>query len=227
MADFAQFTRVQISDLASVKSASYHWRYRNIPKRIIDLTVSILILPAILPIIFVLATLVRHDGGPSFFCHQRIGRNGKPFDCLKIRTMAIQTQDSFEALLRHDERLAVEWKLRRKLTDDPRVTKIGRILRRTSLDELPQIWNVLKGEMSLIGPRPVTFDELANYGDLRSSYEAVRPGVTGLWQISGRNKLSYQARVELDIFYVQNLSFPGDIKILWKTLLKVLRPDGC
>jgi len=200
--------------------------YQGTAKRALDLVLSFLLVPAILPVILILYCLVKLSGGAGFYAHKRVGRRGRIFKCLKIRTMQHGAQTRLRDLLRNDPNLRAEWQMRQKLKYDPRVTRFGRFLRQTSLDELPQIWNVIKGDMSLIGPRPVTVQELHKYGDAHVSYEAVRPGITGLWQVSGRNDLSYQRRVELDELYVRNLSFVGDLRILFKTILRVLRPDG-
>ncbi|MFY0594809.1 MAG: sugar transferase [Cognatishimia sp.] len=200
--------------------------YERTAKRALDLVLSFLLIPAILPVILVLYGLVKLSGGAGFYAHKRVGRGGRIFKCLKIRTMQHGAQARLQDLLRNDPNLRAEWRMRQKLKCDPRVTRFGRFLRQTNLDELPQIWNVIKGDMSLVGPRPVTMQELHKYGDAHVAYEAVRPGITGLWQVSGRNELSYQKRVELDEHYVRYLSFAGDLRILFKTILKVLRPDG-
>ena len=201
--------------------------YRHAGKRAKDIALTLAILPLVLPVLLVLALLVRRDGGPAFFAHVRVGRDGRLFRCYKLRSMV---PDAAGVLARHlaaDAGARAEWVTTHKLRHDPRVTPLGRFLRRSSLDELPQVWNVLAGVMSLVGPRPVTEAELARYGDRCGSYLAVRPGVTGLWQVSGRNQTSYARRVALDTDYVARMSLPVDMAILWRTLGEVLRRTGC
>lgn len=186
-------------------------------KRVCDLSLAILLLPILAPVILVLALIVKKDGGPGFFGHTRIGRNGAPFKCWKVRTMVQDADVRLKNLLESDPKAREEWQRDQKLRNDPRITRLGEFLRKTSLDELPQIWNVLRGEMSFVGPRPVTEEELTRYGDKVGSYCASRPGITGLWQVSGRNELSYDERVDLDHTYSRTTSFPLDCKILVKT----------
>ncbi|MGB3242948.1 MAG: sugar transferase [Sulfitobacter sp.] len=202
-------------------------RYRGQGKRVLDLALSILLLPSVLPIIGILALAAKRDGGTAFFGHQRVGKNGKKFMCWKIRTMVPDAQDKLEALLKTDRLARKEWAEERKLTDDPRITWIGAFLRKSSLDELPQIWNVLKGEMSLIGPRPVPEDELAaKYATSQWVYKAVKPGISGMWQVSGRNDVSYAERIRLDIEYYENISLVLDLSIMGKTLGALINRTG-
>ncbi|EDQ03422.1 Undecaprenyl phosphate N,N'-diacetylbacillosamine 1-phosphate transferase (plasmid) [Sulfitobacter indolifex] len=200
--------------------------YPQVLKRLFDIVISIIILPILVPIIAALYILVRAPGGPGFFGHQRIGKGGKVFRCWKLRTMVPNAEKRLQALLDRDPEARAEWEQDRKLRNDPRITKFGNFLRKSSLDELPQILNVLKGEMSLIGPRPVTADELAKYGPHRSIYLAMRPGVTGLWQVSGRNGVSYAARVLLDRRYFEEMSLSMDVYILLRTAGAVLSRTG-
>ncbi|MBY4641051.1 exopolysaccharide biosynthesis polyprenyl glycosylphosphotransferase [Gluconacetobacter entanii] len=192
----------------------------------LDLSVAMLVLMAILPILAVVYALVRLDGGPAVFGHMRIGRNGRPFRCLKFRTMAVNADAILADLLARDPQAAAEWAATRKLTSDPRITRVGRLLRRTSLDELPQIFNVLRLEMSLVGPRPIVMAEEVHYGVDMEYYMATRPGITGLWQVSGRSDTSYTRRVQLDNWYVRNWSLWRDIVILLKTIPAVLGQKG-
>ncbi|SDF18677.1 sugar transferase [Limimaricola pyoseonensis] len=201
-------------------------RYVEIPKRGLDLLLCLVLLPTILPIIAFLYLLVRLDGGPGFFGHQRIGRDGRRFRCWKIRTMVPDAQERLAALLAADPEARAEWQRDRKLRRDPRVTRLGGFLRASSLDELPQIWNVLRGEMSLIGPRPITAAELMRYGAEKGVYLALRPGITGLWQVSGRNDLSYDQRVRLDAEYQARVSLGTDLRILYRTAGAVLMRTG-
>lgn len=200
--------------------------YTNWAKRLFDVVFSILLLPILVPVIFVLYALVRASGGPGFFGHLRMGKDGRSFRCWKLRTMVPDAKDRLNALLDGDARVRAAWQRDRKLQDDPRVTRLGGFLRKTSLDELPQIFNVLKGEMSLVGPRPVTVDELEKYGVHKVAYLSMRPGVTGLWQVSGRNEVSYSERVALDNHYFRHVSLTLDMGILVRTSGAVLRRTG-
>ena len=196
-------------------------------KRFFDLFVCLLFLPItgillLLLTVFVICTC----GFPVFYKQDRIGRHGKTFRIYKFRTMRMNSAQLLsEWLAQHPEALE-EWKACHKLKNDPRITRGGRFLRQTSLDELPQILNVFRGEMSLVGPRPVVADELVNYGRRVSYYLAVVPGLTGLWQVSGRCNVSYDQRVRLDERYVKNWSLWEDMVILFKTPMSVIRRDG-
>lgn len=201
--------------------------YAGSMKRLFDVVLSLLLLPMIVPIVAILYVLVRRDGGAGFFGHARVGKDGKVFKCWKIRSMVPDAQERLEHLLATDPAARAEWERDRKLRNDPRVTRFGNFLRKSSLDELPQIWNVLRGEMSLIGPRPVTASELDRYGAQAWVYEALRPGVTGLWQVSGRNDVSYDERVQMDARYYKGLSFTSDLGILARTASAVLGRTGC
>lgn len=201
--------------------------YPSIFKRLFDIFLSILLLPILLPIIAILYIVVRSDGGPGFFGHSRVGRNGRMFKCWKVRTMVVDAQERLDALLASDAEARVEWDRDRKLRNDPRVTRVGNFLRKSSLDELPQIFNVLKGEMSLVGPRPITEAELERYGAQQAVYLAMRPGVTGLWQVSGRNEVTYNERVSMDSTYYNSVSLGTDLRILAKTADAVLSKTGC
>jgi lipopolysaccharide/colanic/teichoic acid biosynthesis glycosyltransferase len=167
-----------------------------------------------------------HDGGPIFFAHRRIGRNGRPFPCLKFRSMAVDAEARLERLLATDLQAQREWAATHKLRVDPRITRIGDFLRRSSLDELPQFLNVLRGEMSLVGPRPVVQAEAKHYGRWFGNYCSVRPGITGLWQVSGRSDVSYRQRVALDVLYVRRKSLVMDFGILVQTVPAVLARRG-
>jgi Undecaprenyl-phosphate galactose phosphotransferase WbaP len=180
------------------------------------------------PIFLTIAIMIKlDDGGPIFFGHRRVGRRGRGFDCWKFRTMVQDADAALAHLLETDPEAAKEWRDTQKLQNDPRITSVGKFLRFTSLDELPQLFNVLIGEMSLVGPRPVTKVELnERYAKDRRYYLLVRPGVTGLWQVSGRNRLSYTRRVQLDEQYLREWSFSGDVSILVRTVDVVFRRDG-
>ncbi|MEM6693135.1 MAG: sugar transferase [Pseudomonadota bacterium] len=201
--------------------------YRAYVKRGLDLIICVLLLPIVLPIFAIVYVILSVQSGPVFFGHRRIGRGGKPFDCWKFRTMAVDADARLQRLLASDPSARAEWETTRKLRDDPRITWIGSFLRQSSLDEIPQIWNVLKGEMSLVGPRPVVEDELALYGTHRRIYLAMRPGLTGLWQVSGRNDVGYATRVRLDADYFAGIGLLRDLQIIFKTPSAMLRRTGC
>jgi exopolysaccharide production protein ExoY len=188
-------------------------------KRIIDVILAlsgIIVLAPLLLICFVLT--IATSRGPALFRHRRVGFHGRHFECLKFRTMVTDAPERLRELLESDPVAAAEWATYRKLRHDPRVTAIGSILRKSSLDELPQLFNVLKGDMSIVGPRPVTDEELEKYANWMSAYLACRPGITGLWQVSGRSTTTYDKRVACDAFYAQNWSMALDAKILVVTL---------
>jgi len=198
-----------------------------IAKRALDIIGAGVGLLLLAPFFCIVALMVRADGGPAFFAHQRVGRGGKLFGCLKFRSMVIDSQARLEALLASDPTARAEWEATRKLKNDPRITRIGRFLRSTSLDELPQLINVLRGEMSLVGPRPVQEAEIDRYyGASAAHYTAVRPGITGLWQVSGRSETSYESRVALDVSYVSRPSMIADLTILLRTPFAVLSRRG-
>ena len=178
-----------------------------------------------LMLLVALAILVA-DGRPVFFGHRRVGRDGKTFRCLKFRTMAVDAEARLAGLLASDAAARREWALTQKLADDPRILPMGRVLRALSLDELPQFLNVLLGDMSLVGPRPVTSGELARYGAGAARYVAVRPGLTGPWQIGGRSGVSFQERVAIDVDYVSNRTFLGDVDIILRTPAAVIKRTG-
>jgi exopolysaccharide production protein ExoY len=195
-------------------------------KRLFDLALAVMALPVILLVIALLCLLTRLDGGPGFFGHVRVGKDNREFRCWKIRTMVPDAEAVLTAHLAQNPAAAAEWARDFKLTDDPRVTRLGRFLRASSLDELPQIWNVLCGEMSLVGPRPVTRGEMDRYAGYEWCYLSVKPGITGMWQVSGRNDVSYDRRVQLDMQYLRKQSILQDIVILLRTARVVLTGTG-
>ncbi|HBT3065701.1 TPA: undecaprenyl-phosphate galactose phosphotransferase WbaP [Klebsiella aerogenes] len=201
------------------------WSSR-ILKRLFDIAGSITIIIVLSPILFYISRKVKKDGGPAIYGHERIGKDGKSFKCLKFRSMVINSKEVLENLLTNDLEAKKEWNATFKLKNDPRITRIGSFLRRTSLDELPQLFNVLKGEMSLVGPRPIITAELERYNDEVDYYLLSKPGMTGLWQVSGRSDVDYETRVYLDTWYVKNWSMWNDIAILFKTVSVVLKKDG-
>lgn len=196
-------------------------------KRAVDICgaiVGIILFGPLMALIAILLTLTERGG--AIFAHERIGRGGKPFRCLKFRTMAPDAQERLAALLDADPAARAEWERDQKLKDDPRITPLGAFLRRTSLDELPQFFNVLRGEMSLVGPRPIVADEIRRYGDRFPLYARCRPGITGIWQVSGRNDTSYAFRVRLDAYYAENQRLSLDVLIMLKTFSVVISGDG-
>jgi undecaprenyl-phosphate galactose phosphotransferase len=195
-------------------------------KSAFDKVAATVLLLVLLPVFVVVGLLVARDGGPVFFVHRRIGTGGRPFGCKKFRTMVVDGDRVLARALAADPALAAEWATNQKLRRDPRVTAIGRFLRSTSLDELPQLLNVLSGDMSLVGPRPIVEAEIARYGQQIELYYRVKPGITGLWQVSGRSDTSYAQRVLLDVWYVRNWSFFHDVAILLKTVPTLLRRQG-
>ena len=193
----------------------------------LDQFAALLLLLLFAPLMAVIALLVwRRDGAPVLFGNYRIGQHGRPFRCLKFRSMYLDSEAMLRELLERDPAARAEWARDHKLSDDPRITPIGHFLRRTSLDELPQLFNVLRGEMSLVGPRPITLAELPRYGQVRWHYLSVRPGMTGLWQVSGRNDTTYDERVELDREFVEQHSLRLRLSILLRTLRVVIRGSG-
>ncbi|HWT08366.1 MAG TPA: sugar transferase [Roseomonas sp.] len=202
-------------------------RFTPMAKRAMDITIAAAALILAAPFFLVVSLMVRADGGPAFYAHPRVGRGGRIFGCLKFRSMVVDSQARLDALLAADPAARAEWDATRKLKNDPRITRIGRFLRATSLDELPQLINVLRGEMAIVGPRPVTPAELDRYyGVAAAHYLTVRPGITGLWQVSGRSETSYDQRVALDVAYVSQPSLLADIRILLKTPVAVLSRRG-
>ncbi len=195
----------------------------NLIKRIIDITGSVFILFLTWPLFIIIPVLIKYDSsGPVFFLQKRLGLKGKVFRAIKFRSMVAKAED----MLKSEQELMEEYLKCYKIAEDPRVTKIGYYLRKSSLDEIPQIFNILKGDMSLVGPRPIVIVELEKYGRHRDEFLSVKPGLTGLWQVSGRNELTYEERVSLDIKYIRERSLWMDIMILFKTIYAVISARG-
>lgn len=215
-------------DVSPTKARSVQWQfYRGGLKRVLDLSLVLITLPLTLPMLGLLAVLIRwSERAPAFYAHERIGRNGRRFRCWKLRTMVLQADRVLERHLASDPVAAKEWEDRRKLAEDPRVTRLGRVLRCSSLDELPQLLNVVRGEMSLVGPRPLTPEEVRRYGADADLYCSVLPGITGLWQVEGRNGLRFRERIAFDVAYASAVSPDLDLKILWRTIWVVLARSG-
>lgn len=195
--------------------------------RALDILGAVALGIVFLPLMFFIALAVFvADPGPVFFKQKRIGRNGKVFDCYKFRTMAIDAEARLAEVLARDPKARAEWNRDHKLRDDPRIVGIGSFLRKSSLDELPQLWNVLRGDMSLVGPRPIVEPEAHKYGKYLAYYCSVRPGLTGLWQISGRNDVSYRRRVAFDVVYARKGKVADNVRILLLTVPSVLTSRG-
>lgn len=199
--------------------------YASIGKRAFDVVIIVLALPALFPILLLLTALSMLDGHSPIYVQERVGLHGKTFRMLKFRTMVVDADRRLEMYLSANPAARQEWDVKQKLMKDPRITRVGRFMRKSSMDELPQLLNVLRGEMSLIGPRPMMTDQVSLYsGD---AYYLMRPGLSGLWQVSDRNQSSFQARVRFDEDYYENLSFKLDCQILGKTICTVVKGTGC
>lgn len=199
--------------------------YRAAIKRALDVALVVMVAPVVLPVVAALAAAVRRDGGSAFYSQLRVGRGGRTFRIWKLRTMVPDADARLRHMLATDPAARAEWDDTQKLRRDPRITAAGRFLRRTSLDELPQLWNVLAGDMSLVGPRPMMPDQTARYPG--TAYFALRPGITGLWQTEGRNATSFAARAEYDARYEAAVTLAADLRILARTAGVVMRGTGC
>ncbi len=200
--------------------------YRRLGKPALDLVFILLTLPLTLPIILLCALALWFEGGNPFYRQARLGKDGRVFHILKLRTMVHDAEARLVEYLRDNPERAEEWHRTQKLRDDPRVTRLGAVLRSSSLDELPQLWNVFRGEMSLVGPRPMLPEQLPLYGD-PEAYFAVRPGITGLWQVSSRSDNKFSERCRQDSDYYANLSLGGDLRLMMRTVGVVMRHSGC
>jgi Undecaprenyl-phosphate galactose phosphotransferase WbaP len=202
-------------------------RLDTIACRAFDLLIASVALILLSPILLALAVAVKMgDGGPALFAHERIGQGGRRFKCLKLRSMVVDADERLAEVLAECPDARRDWERDHKLRNDPRITPFGAFLRRSSLDELPQLFNVLRGEMSIVGPRPIVAKEAVRYGVRLAWYCRVRPGITGLWQVSGRNDVAYRRRVAMDILYARNKTVWLDIKILFLTIPAVLSAKG-
>lgn len=203
-----------------------HGFYARLGKRLFDLTLVILLLPIAIPIVALIAVYMYVTDGSPFYRQARLGQNGRVFHIWKLRTMRRNADQILREMLAQDADLRAEWDSTQKLKRDPRVTSIGMFLRKTSIDELPQLVNVLAGHMSMIGPRPMMLDQAALYGPELVYYKSLRPGITGLWQVTERNDADFGRRAELDGIYARNLSFRNDLSITIKTIKTILRSTG-
>lgn len=193
-------------------------------KRILDIVISLFGMIILLPIFIIIATIIKLDSkGPIFFTHRRIGKDGKEIGIYKFRTMVDNAEDLIKEFTEEQQK---EFRECYKLQNDPRVTKIGKFLRKTSLDELPQVLNILKGDLSIIGPRPVIEEELEKYGKNREKFISVKPGLTGYWAANGRSDTTYAERVQMELYYIDNMSLNLDVHIFLKTIIAVIRKEG-
>jgi len=220
-------TRAEDGDLPAVFEAS-HARIGSRSMRAFDVIAALALLLFLAPLMLLVALAIMiFDPGPVIFRHQRIGFDGRSFYCLKFRTMVVDAERRLQDLLTRSPEARAEWALNQKLGSDPRITALGRFLRKSSLDELPQLFNILSGEMSLVGPRPIVHSEVHRYGRYFCHYVSVRPGLTGLWQVSGRNDTSYRTRVAMDVVYARQQTLALNVLILAKTVPAVVLAKGC
>lgn len=197
----------------------------NLVKRIFDIVFALLVLTIFSPVYLILMILVAlNSQGPIFYIQQRIGKDHRPFNCIKFRTMIDHADEALEVMMQNSDQMREEFQHSFKLKQDPRITNLGRFLRLTSLDEFPQFWNVLKGEMSVVGPRPLVPEELPKYGRKINTVLKIKPGITGLWQVSGRNDIPYPKRVQIDVYYALSHSWLLDLWIVYKTIGVILFP---
>ena len=210
------------------RSESVAWAGSDLSlTRLLDIAIALCALVFLAPMLALIAAAIKlQDGGPVFFSHERIGRGGRRFGCFKFRSMVVDAKERLAALLATDPQARADWARDQKLRRDPRITSLGLFLRKSSLDELPQFWNVLRGDMSIVGPRPIVFEEVARYGRRFYSYCSVRPGITGLWQVSGRNETGYRRRVAMDHLYAQRNSLGLYLWIVISTVPAVLLRRG-
>jgi lipopolysaccharide/colanic/teichoic acid biosynthesis glycosyltransferase len=193
-------------------------------KRLLDVVVATSVLVLASPVFVLIALAVKLTSrGPALYSCERLGRDGRPFRCLKFRTMVADADESLQRILRASSALTEEFERQFKLCRDPRVTRVGRVLRRISLDELPQFWNVLIGDMSVVGWRQIVSDEIPRYGSAFQFVSSLRPGITGLWQVSGRSDVTYDERVRLDVEYRMRPTLRSDVSIMWRTIKQLLR----
>jgi len=207
-----------------IKKTKKEKKIYNFSKRVFDIFFSFIGMILLAPFFAIIAIVIKIDSkGPVFFTHKRIGEKGKEIGIYKFRTMVENAEDLIKSFTPEQQE---EFNRCYKLEDDPRITKVGKFLRNTSLDELPQIFNILKGELSIIGPRPIVQDELKKYEENQEKFLSVRPGLTGYWAANGRSDTSYEERMKMELYYVDNMSFKLDVKIFFKTILAVLKKEG-
>ena len=213
-----------IKEKVEVKKVLY-----KVVKRLIDILgglVGCVLLVPITVAIYIARKVLKEDEGPMFYEHLRYGKDGKKFRIYKFRSMCIDADKRLKEYLEQNEEARKEFEENHKLKDDPRITKLGKFIRKTSIDELPQFVNVLKGDMSLIGPRPIVDGEIEKYGENKDKFLSVRPGLTGYWAANGRSDITYEERMKMELYYVDNISFKLDIQIFFKTIISVVKKEG-
>ena len=226
MNDFTTPTNDELSDSLCFSKMGFETKHFFF-KRFFDIAFSLMALILTLPILLIIAIVIKATSpGPILFCQKRVGRGGKTFTCYKFRTMFKDAEDKLNELLNSSESIRSEWVALRKLREDPRITPFGKFLRKSSMDELPQFLNVLLGDLSVVGPRPVVKEEITYFGSKAPKILSIRPGITGIWQVSGRNDISYTKRVEMDEMYVDSHSFFLDFRLIIKTIFKVFSFEG-
>lgn len=201
----------------------------KVVKRLIDILgglVGCVLLVPITMAVYIARKVLKEDDGPMFYEHLRYGKDGKKFRIYKFRSMCIDADKRLKEYLEQNEEAKIEFEENHKLKDDPRITRLGRFIRKTSIDELPQFINVLKGDMSLIGPRPIVDGEIEKYGENKGKFLSVRPGLTGYWAANGRSDITYEERMKMELYYVDNISFKLDIQIFFKTIISVIKKEG-
>lgn len=201
----------------------------KVVKRLIDILgglVGCVLLVPITVAVYIARKVLKEDDGPLFYEHLRYGKDGKKFRIYKFRSMCIDADKRLKEYLEQNEEARIEFEENHKLKDDPRITKLGKFIRKTSIDELPQFINVLKGDMSLIGPRPIVDGEIEKYGENKDKFLSVRPGLTGYWAANGRSDITYEERMKMELYYVDNISFKLDIQIFFKTIISVVKKEG-
>ena len=227
MESFEKAQNIQIINTATEGPPWNVDLYKAYLKRVLDLVFGLLLLPFILPALLLCMLTIKLDSkGPVIFKSERIGRNGKKFFIFKLRTMCLDAEQKLQKILNENSAMREEWEKDQKLRNDPRVTRLGKVIRTLSLDELPQIFNVLRGDMSFVGPRPIVENEIRKYGIKAASYISVRPGITGLWQVSGRSEAGTEGMIMFDPYYVRNWSLWLDLVILFRTLRAVWERRG-
>ena len=201
----------------------------KVVKRLIDILgglVGCVLLVPITMAVYIARKVLKEDDGPMFYEHLRYGKDGKKFRIYKFRSMCIDADKRLKEYLEQNEEARIEFEENHKLKDDPRITKLGKFIRKTSIDELPQFINVLKGDMSLIGPRPIVDGEIEKYGENKEKFLSVKPGLTGYWAANGRSDITYEERMKMELYYVDNISFKLDIQIFFKTIISVMKKEG-
>lgn len=215
-------TQGSLPAMRGAATDSHFFGINGAAKRIIDLSLAMIIVIFLLPLLLLTALVIRLEGGPVLYRQTRIGRGGKPFEMLKFRSMRVDSEQILEDYLQSNKDAAEQWSIYQKLRDDPRITRIGKRLRASSIDELPQLFNVLRGDMSLVGQRPLLYVQRDAYGVQIAGYERARPGMTGLWQVRGRNKLSFEDRAQLGSEYINHWSVLYDLKLILLTIPAVM-----